>query len=217
MSNLPIVEIALSTWNPADMHRSAPRLNPMHAVDCISSARRDIWSPLTAPPPAISPTSDPCCVSSLYANTILAHNAHTGTHGGISATFTSEKHSNVTFENLSRKGKLALRRPSKISKWQNRKVQKNRWNRHRSEHARRPKAKTSPTRSRRARKSICRRERNLHDVCKDICWQNQICWRQIFAYWICWQKEDFLTTKNCWRNLLTKTRSADKNLLTHSA
>ena len=33
MSNLPIVEVTLTTWNPADMHRSAPRSNTMHAVN----------------------------------------------------------------------------------------------------------------------------------------------------------------------------------------
>ncbi len=94
------------------MHRSAPRSNTMHVVDRISTARRDIWSPLTAPQMSIFPTSDSCCcMSSLYANTILVHDALTGTHGGTSgirATFTSERHSSVTFENLSRKWNISL-------------------------------------------------------------------------------------------------------------
>jgi hypothetical protein len=95
MSTLPIVEITSTTWNPADMHRSAPRSNPMHVVDCISTAWGDIWSPLTAFQTSTFPTSDSRCVSSKYANDILAHDALTGTHGGIScicATFTSEQH-----------------------------------------------------------------------------------------------------------------------------
>jgi hypothetical protein len=95
MSNSPILNITLTTWNPADMHRSAPRLNPMHhVVDCTSTAWWDMWSPLTASQMAIFPTSDSRCVSSLYANAILVHDALTGTHGGISgisATFTSER------------------------------------------------------------------------------------------------------------------------------
>ena len=38
MSNQPVVRITSTTWNPADMNRSAPRLNTMHAVDYISIA-----------------------------------------------------------------------------------------------------------------------------------------------------------------------------------
>ncbi len=101
MSNLPIVKITSTTWNPADMHRSAPRSNTMHVVDCISTAQRDIWSPSPAPQMSIFPTSDSRCVPSLYANTILVHDALTG-------TFTSERHSCVTFENLSRKWNIGL-------------------------------------------------------------------------------------------------------------
>jgi hypothetical protein len=107
MLNLPIIEITSTTWNPADKHRSAPHSNTMHAVDCISTAWGVLWSPSTASQMAIFPASDLRCVSSsLYANTILVHDALTGTHvgtSGISATFTSEQHSSVTFENLSRK------------------------------------------------------------------------------------------------------------------
>ena len=49
MSNLPMVEITSSTWNPADMHQSAPRSNAMRVVDRISTTERDIWHPSTAP------------------------------------------------------------------------------------------------------------------------------------------------------------------------
>ncbi len=43
--------------------------------------------------------------------------------------------------------------------------------------------------------------------------KKEIWWRQKFAYRICWQKEDLLTTKIFWRILLTKRKSADKKLL----
>ena len=85
------------------MHESAPHSNLSRVVDCISTAQRDIWPQLTAPPTGIFPTSDPRCVSSLYANAVLVHDALPGTHSGISATFTSERHSSITFENRSRK------------------------------------------------------------------------------------------------------------------
>jgi hypothetical protein len=47
-------------------------------------------------------------MSSLYANAILMHYALTATHGGISATFTSEQHLSVTFEDLTRKWNIGL-------------------------------------------------------------------------------------------------------------
>ena len=93
------------------MHQSAPRSNPTHVVDCISTARRDIWSPSTASHMSIFPTSDSRCMSSLYANAVLVHDALTETQGsksGISATFTSERHSSVTLENLSCKWNIGL-------------------------------------------------------------------------------------------------------------
>ncbi len=111
MSNLLIVKITSTTWNPADMHQSAPRSNPTHVVDCISTARRGIWSPSTVSQMSIFPTSDSRCVSSLYANAVLVHDALTGTHGstsGISAAFTSERHSSVMVENLSCKWNIGL-------------------------------------------------------------------------------------------------------------
>ena len=52
------------------------------------------------------------CVSLLYANAVLVHDALTGTHGGssgISATLTIERLSSVTFENLSRKWNIGLK------------------------------------------------------------------------------------------------------------
>jgi hypothetical protein len=111
MSNLPIVEITLTTWNPADMHQAAPRLNPTHVVDCILTAWRDIWCPLTVSQMSIFPTSHLHCVSSLYANAVLVHDALTGTHSstsGISVTFKSERHSSAMFENLSCKWNIGL-------------------------------------------------------------------------------------------------------------
>ncbi|KAI2511679.1 Reverse transcriptase (RNA-dependent DNA polymerase) [Fragilaria crotonensis] len=67
---------------------------------------------------AISLALDSRCVSSLYANAVLVHGALTGTtnaeNAEISATFTSERHSSVNFENLSRNGISALKRPSEL-------------------------------------------------------------------------------------------------------
>ena len=84
------------------------------------------------------------------------------------------------------------------------KVQKNEWNRDRSENARRPKAKTF-------RQETGWREPHYAGVsviwmtsAKTFAEKKEICWRQKFAYRICWQKEDLLTTKICWRNLLTR-------------
>jgi hypothetical protein len=47
LSNLPIIEITSSIWNPADMHMSAPRSTTTRVVDSISTAMRDIWHPST--------------------------------------------------------------------------------------------------------------------------------------------------------------------------
>jgi hypothetical protein len=90
------------------MHQSAPRSNAIRVVDRISTTERDIWHPSTAPPTALFPTSDPRCVSSLYGHAILVHAALQGMYGGISATITSERHSSVTFENLSCKWNIGL-------------------------------------------------------------------------------------------------------------
>ena len=108
LENLPIVEITSSTWNPADLQMFAPQSNPHRVVDCISTARRDIWSQSTAPLSTISPTLDSRCVFTLYVNAVLVPDALTGTNSTISATFTSERHSSVTFENLSRKWSIGL-------------------------------------------------------------------------------------------------------------
>ena len=79
-------------------------------VDCISPASRDIWSDSTTLLCAISPTFDCSAVFSLYSDAILVPDAPTGTHGTshISATFTSERHSSISFENLSRKWQIGL-------------------------------------------------------------------------------------------------------------
>jgi len=112
ISNLPIIEITAPTWNPADLHMSGPRSTMTRVVDCISTAQRDIWSHSTAPLAAISLALDSRCVSSLYANAVLVHGALTGTtnmeNAEISATFTSERHSSVNYENLSRKWNIGL-------------------------------------------------------------------------------------------------------------
>ncbi len=81
---------------------------PCVFVDSISTTEWDIWHPSTAPPTALFPTSDPRCVSSLYRHAIFVHAALPGTYGGTSATITSERHSSVTFENLSRKWNIGL-------------------------------------------------------------------------------------------------------------
>ncbi len=108
MSNLPIIEVTSPTWNDAYMHRSAPHSNPMHVVNRISTAWQDLWPPSTAFLTATFPTADSHCVSSVYANAFLMHDALMGTHGGISATFTRERHSSVMFLNLSRKWNIGL-------------------------------------------------------------------------------------------------------------
>ena len=74
----------------------------------ISSARRDIWDQSTAPLSAISPILDSRCAFSLYSKAILVADALTGTDGNISATITSERHSSVNFENLSRMWNIGL-------------------------------------------------------------------------------------------------------------
>jgi hypothetical protein len=109
VSNLPIIKITAPTWNPADLQMSGPMTR---VVDCILTAQRDVWSQSTAPLTAISLALDSRCVSSLYANAVLVHGALTGTihaeSAEISATFTSERHSSVNFENLSRKWNIGL-------------------------------------------------------------------------------------------------------------
>ena len=93
---------------------SRPLSSVNRIVNCISTATRDIWtrdiwSELATHLSAISPSLDSRCVSSLYARQILVHNAPTGAgSAAIGATFTSERHSAVTFENLSRKWNIGL-------------------------------------------------------------------------------------------------------------
>ncbi len=38
VSNLPIIEITASTWNPADLQMSGPHSTMTRVVDCISTA-----------------------------------------------------------------------------------------------------------------------------------------------------------------------------------
>jgi hypothetical protein len=111
LSRLPIIEITSPTWNPADLRMSGPRSAPTRVVDCLSTARRDVLSRTTEPLTAISPVLDLHCIFSLLANAVLVHGALTGTRADactISAAFTSERHSSVTFENLSRKWNIGL-------------------------------------------------------------------------------------------------------------
>jgi hypothetical protein len=87
---------------------SGPLSAPTRVVDCTSTAQRDTWSQSTAPLLAISPVLDSRCGFSLYANAVLVLGARTGTHTEMSAAFTSERHSSVNFENLSRKWNIGL-------------------------------------------------------------------------------------------------------------
>ena len=109
MEYLPIIEITSSSWNPADLRMSRPHMESTRVVDCISSARRrDEWDQSTAPLSAISPILDSRCAFSLYSKAILVAGALTGTDTNISATITSERHSSVNFENLSRMWSIGL-------------------------------------------------------------------------------------------------------------
>ena len=108
MEYLPIIENTSSTWNSADLRMSGPHMESTRVVDCIASARRDIRDQSTAPLSAISPTLNSRCVFSLYSKAILVAGALTGTDSTISATITSERHSSVNFENLSRMWNIGL-------------------------------------------------------------------------------------------------------------
>ncbi len=85
-------------------------LTPLkRVVNCISTAPRDIWTESATHLSAISVSLDCRNVASLYAREVLVHDAPTGTHSaGIGAILTSERHSSVTFENLSRKWNIGL-------------------------------------------------------------------------------------------------------------
>jgi hypothetical protein len=108
LEHLPIIEITSPTWDPADLQMSAKRSYPTRAVDCISTARRDIWTDSTAPLFAISPTLDCRCIGALYSHAVVVPGALPGTCVDISATFTSERHASVNPENLSRKWNIGL-------------------------------------------------------------------------------------------------------------
>ena len=112
METLQIIEITAPTWNPADLQMSRPLSSVKRVVNCISTATRDIWSESATHLSAILPSLDSRCISSLYAGRqILMHDAPTGTGSAATcATFTSEWHSAVTFENrpLSQKWNIGL-------------------------------------------------------------------------------------------------------------
>ena len=102
MDTLPIIEITAPIWNPVDLQMSRPLSTSKRVSNCISTARRDIWSESATHLSAISPSFDCRCISALYACQILVHAAPTRTRGAaIGATLTSERHSSVTFQNLS--------------------------------------------------------------------------------------------------------------------
>ena len=73
-----------------------------------STVWQDIWSISTAPQLAISPLLNFSYVSFHYSAAVLVHGNLPGTHGNVSATFTSERHVKVNFENLSRKWQIGL-------------------------------------------------------------------------------------------------------------
>ena len=109
MDNLLIIKLTAPVWNPADLQMSRPHSHLKRVVNCISTASRDIWSESATQLSAISPSLDSRCVSALYVSQILVRDAPTGTRGaGIGATLTSERHSSVTFENLSPKWNIGL-------------------------------------------------------------------------------------------------------------
>ena len=110
MDNFPIIELTAPVWNPADLHMSRLHSHLKRVLNCISTASRDIWSELATHLSAISPSPDSRCVSALYISQILVRGAPTGTRSaaGIGATLTSERHSSVTFENLSQKWNIGL-------------------------------------------------------------------------------------------------------------
>ena len=109
MDSLPILEITGPVWNPADLQMSRPPSLLARVANCISTAPRDIWSELAMHLSAISPSFDCRYVSAPYASQVLVDVAPTGTKGGaIGAMLTSERHSSVTFENLSRKWNIGL-------------------------------------------------------------------------------------------------------------
>ena len=107
MEHLPIIKITAPVWNPADLQMSRPHSSFTRVVNRISTASRDVWTESATLLSAISPSLDCRYVSSLYSGQILVYGAPMGT-ATISAAFTSERHSSVNFENLSRKWNIGL-------------------------------------------------------------------------------------------------------------
>ena len=115
MEAIPIIEITTPVWNPADLQMSRPLSSVERVVNCISTAAQEIWLESATHLSAISPSLDSRCVSKLYASQILVHDAPTGTGSAvIGATFSSERHSSVTFENLSSKWNIGLETAKRI-------------------------------------------------------------------------------------------------------
>ena len=112
MENLAIIELTSNLWNPADMHMLTPPAmdTRQHRSICTlsSSAPYRTLSESATLLSTISCALDPRCLSSLYVQAITVHDAPTGTVHGIGATFSSERHSSITAENLSRKWNIGI-------------------------------------------------------------------------------------------------------------
>ncbi|KAI2498699.1 Reverse transcriptase (RNA-dependent DNA polymerase) [Fragilaria crotonensis] len=112
MEHLDIVELTSNTWNPVDMHLLTPA--------ATQTPRRSVHTTITSPAShrtlsesgtmlsTISCALDPRRISSLYVQAITVYAAPTGTVSGIGATFSSERHSSITAENLSRKWNIGI-------------------------------------------------------------------------------------------------------------
>ena len=111
LENLAVIELTSTVWDPADMHilashsRHTPR---RHAATVSSTIQRTVLSESATLLSTISCALDPRCLSALYTQAITLHDAPTGTVHGIGATFSSERHSSITAENLSRKWNIGI-------------------------------------------------------------------------------------------------------------
>ena len=70
MKTLPIIKLTDPVWNPADLQMSRPLSSLKHAVICISTAPRNVWSDSATHLIAISASFDRCTISSLFAQPI---------------------------------------------------------------------------------------------------------------------------------------------------
>jgi hypothetical protein len=98
MKHLPVTDFP--TWNPADLQMPGPR----------SSINRSTGRMLSfdGTPVGNLPLLDCHHVSSLYSAAVLVHGALQWTRGNVRATFKSERHATVNFENLSCKWQIGL-------------------------------------------------------------------------------------------------------------